>query len=452
MLALLLATSLGGRDELQVGGDALRSLPPPPHRAVPGSGVAWDVLLFVLDDVAAADLALYGGPVSCPNLEALAADGVSFSRCYANPTCAPTRRSMLTGHWWAVGNGEGCPGDVAGPTTPTLEEEFLPEALPLHASGIVGKWHLGPNPYPGGPVELAPIAHGFDHALAAGGNVQGCGGSSYHDWWRFDSQLGSHSSTFSDVYEPIAVRSAFAAWGTHPSPKLAVVSPNLAHTPMHAPPAPLLPPGYVVGLGNRARFEAMVRATDTVLGQVLAQVDRSTTLVVVVGDNGTPGLVAPEPNRAKGSVYERGVRVPLVVAGPGVSGGRSSDELVHVVDVWATAVEAGAGTPPGGSPYPIVSRSLGPILRDEPGAQGHEFVVSGHGWGTDGGLVCVVDRAGLKLRWRDTDADGDPEEEQLYDLVADPDELVDVSGDPGRAADLDRLRALLDSEVLPRVP
>ena len=89
----------------------------------------------------------------------------------------------------------------------------------------------------------------------------------------------------------------------------------------------------------------MIVALDTAVGQVLRRVSKE-TLVVFVGDNGTPGAVAPEPERAKRTTFERGLRVPLLVAGPGVPHG-ASDALVHVVDLYATVAElCGRGADP----------------------------------------------------------------------------------------------------------
>lgn len=392
-----------------------------------------DILLVVLDDVAAADLALYGGPVATPNLTALAGGGVLFTRAYANPTCAPTRRAMLTGHWWVTGNGPGCPGESADTNTPQGSEVFLPEALP-HASGICGKWHLGADPA-GGPTERAPIVQGFDFWLAGSpGNVDGCGGTGYSSWLRIDAEQGWHSSSISTGYEPTAVRQAWTAgWATATSPKLAVVSINLAHSPFHAPPPSLLPVNYVVGPGNLGKYEAMIVAYDTLLGQILAQVDLETTLVVVVGDNGTPPSVAPDRDKAKGTPFERGCRVPLVIAGGPTVGERVSDELVHAVDIWATLIEAGGGTAPGGSPFPIVSSSLMPILLDQPHAAPHEYVLVGSRWGDTDGDIASIRLDGTKLRQRDLDGDLTVDVTELYDLSTDPDEVVNQAANPAFA-------------------
>ena len=59
------------------------------------------------------------------------------------------------------------------------------------------------------------------------------------------------------------------------------------HSPYHVPPATLLPPGRSVGSDNRSRYEAMVAAMDTEIGELLSVVDLDDTLVIFVADNGT---------------------------------------------------------------------------------------------------------------------------------------------------------------------
>lgn len=392
-----------------------------------------DIFVYVLDDVAAADLALYGGPVSCPNIEALAAQGVSFTRAYSNPTCAPTRRAMLTGHWWVTGNGSPCPGDGADQNSPTLAEAFLPEVLSSYLSGLVGKWHVGVNPY-GLANELSPIAHGFDFWRAGSpSNVNECGGSSYTNWLRVDADFtGHHEALLTTTHEGIAARQAFVSgWPAASSPKLAVVCPNLAHAPFHAPPDSILPPGYVVAPGPRGRYEAMIVASDFLLGQMLAKVNLATTIVVVVADNGTPPSVAPNSAKAKGTTFERGVRVPLVVAGLPVNApGRSVGDLVHVVDIWATLIEVGSGSVPGGSPWEPAGVSLLPYLADQAHPDPHEWVLVGSRWGATNGDVASVRSDLTKLRALDAAGDGISEAMEFYDLVSDPGETVNLIADP----------------------
>lgn len=413
--------------------------------ALAGSPGAQDVLIFVLDDVAAEDLALHGGPVVLPALEALAQRGVTFERAYANPTCAPSRRSLFTGHWWLTGNGASCT-DASEPNSPPASEWMLPEMLPGHQSALVGKWHLGASPV-GRGWECAPLDQGFDRWLAgSAANVQSCGGQSYTSWMKVE--LCRERREF--AYEPLVVTEAALGFLAEPGgPRLTVVCPNLAHEPFHRPPEELLPAGYPPTVGARARYEAMLVALDGLLARLLAGVDLDRTLVMVVGDNGTPPEVAPDPLRAKSTTFERGIRVPLVVAGGPVNApGRRSQRLTHIVDLWATAIEWGQGQAVvrGRAPYPIRARSLVPTLQGRPD-KGHDFVIAGSQWGTDDGDRCIRTAGGLKLRQVDVDGDRIPEREELYDLVRDPHELRDLSGDPLRGRWVRHLRAVLEQHT-----
>ncbi len=406
-----------------------------------------DVVVFVWDDIGKLDIDLYGGSAPTPSLNALAAAGVTFTRAYANPMCEPSRLSLMTGVWAVTTNGVQ-PCDPPDAETPSLAYEFLPEALPLHISGLVGKWHLGADPL-GGPWQIAPIRHGFDYWTAGhAGNVSHCAGTNYGIWERVNASISFYSSTVVTTYEPAAVRDAFNLGWTHTaSPKLAVVAGQLAHGPFHVPPAPYFT-GPVPGT-TRGRYEAMIEANDYILGQMLANSDLETTLVIVVGENGTPGQVAPDSAKAKFTSYERGVRVPLVIAGAGVTNpGRVNDELVHLVDLWATAIEAGGGTAPGGSPRPIRSVSLGPILRDEVHAPPHTWVLVGHNWGHPGdrGNRAAVSVSVKLIQW-DDDGDTIVDREELFDLGADPLEATNLLTSPSYASDLAAARAFILAEA-----
>lgn len=403
------------------------------------------VLIVVLDDVAADDLALYGGPVVMPTLEGLAAGGVTFANALACANCAPSRRALLTGHWWLSDNGADCTGPSV--LTPTLAELFLPESMPGHASALVGKWHLGGSPISGNGWGCAPVDQGFDFAVAYhSGNVLACTGTSYEDWTESTLCAVSQSST----YEPIAVRDALlAGWAAVPFPRLAVVSANLAHQPFHVPPASLLPTGYPVPTSARKKFEAMCRAYDTLLAQMLVAVDLAHTLVLVVGDNGTPPLAAPFglEQRCKGTTYQRGIRVPLIAAGAGVSsGGRVANDLVHIADLWRTSIELGGGAAQSGGPYPLRSVSLAPVLANVAHAPLHDFVLVGCSWGTPNGDRAAVSET-RKLRQLDDDGDGLVDREEFYDLALDEDELVNRIASPGYALEIAAMRAWITAEA-----
>jgi len=91
---------------------------------------------------------------------------------------------------------------------------------------------------------------------------------------------------------------------------------------------------------------------------------RARTLITFAADNGTPSdVVLPpaDPARAKGTPFEGGVRVPMLIAGPGVAPGET-DALVHLVDLFPTVADlAGAPLDPS---IPLDGFSLRPLLGD----------------------------------------------------------------------------------------
>jgi arylsulfatase A-like enzyme len=124
----------------------------------------------------------------------------------------------------------------------------------------------------------------------------------------------------------------------------------------------------------------MTNAADTVVGKVLDVVESlgSDTYVIYIGDNGTPmyggdnnyidNMYITSVGRGKGTAYESGARVPMVIRGPGIAVGSRSTEFVHVVDLFATILTLAGLTPPAtnlsstGATVDSDSKSLTPIL------------------------------------------------------------------------------------------
>src|SRR5262249_49394124 len=151
-------------------------------------------------------------------------------------------------------------------------------------------------------------------------------------------------------------------------PWMATVSFSAAHAPYQQPPTALLPRATLdtsdFNCGNnttgtttgqfRVLSNQMIEALDAELGRLLVEVGLATrkrtgglnyhpeatdTMIVIIGDNGTyaPGVKAPfDPNHSKGTVYQTGVWVPLIVAGPLVtSPDREVTAMVNVADLYA---------------------------------------------------------------------------------------------------------------------
>ena len=172
-------------------------------------------------------------------------------------------------------------------------------------------------------------------------------------------------------------------------PWMATVSFASAHTPLMQPPLSLLPPGTDPGNGldckneddQRVLMNQMVTALDTELGRLLVDTkiarrgkdgslqydpSKSDTMIVLVGDNGTLGYVVKQPfdpERAKGTAYQTGVWVPLVVAGPLVNRpDRSVDSMVNVADVYELFGEIAGIDVHAAVPRTLDSRPMMPYL------------------------------------------------------------------------------------------
>jgi arylsulfatase B len=312
-----------------------------------------NVLLVIADDLGTDKLASYApagdAPLpATPTLDALAAGGVSFDNAWACPVCSPTRATILTGRYpFRHGVKFALPGSQAL----ALEEITIPEVLDLAqiqggpdvASGAIGKWHLQ-GAAEGGADH--PNLQGFDHfeGLLNGAPT---GPDGYYGWIETingESSLNTNYLTTEQVDDALAfIEGQDDRW-------FCWLAFNAPHTPFHAPPSELhgvdLPDVADPGDEPVPFFNAMVEALDSELGRLFASMDPevlASTTVIFVADNGTTGDVVLEPCdplRSKGTVYQNGVRVPLIVSGPGVLlPGRRENAPVDVSDLFATSLE-----------------------------------------------------------------------------------------------------------------
>ena len=316
--------------------------------ATPLTAQTPNTLLIVADDFGIDALGLYGlasNPAPTPNIDALASTGVRFENAYACPTCSPTRACMMTGRY-GFRTGVGFPL-MQGEDGLAASETLLPEALATGGvtSALMGKWHLGSDLGP-----ATPTAEGFDVFTGTiGGAV-----TNYSQWVKIENSVPSLSTAYVTT-DTIDESLTFISQTS--SPWFVQVSLHVPHTPYHAPPANLHTQN-LAGLNPAIHtvefFKAMVESMDTEIGRLLASIPAATlanTNIIFVGDNGTSGgSVEPpfNPARSKGTIYQNGIRVPLIFSGPAVSGSpRVEPSLAHVVDLFPTiAAMHGVSTSP----------------------------------------------------------------------------------------------------------
>jgi arylsulfatase A-like enzyme len=407
---------------------------------------AGNVLLIVADDLGADSFPLTAGAGASvppmPNLVALKNRGVLFSRAYGHPVCSPSRAAMLTGrHPFRTGIG----AQLVGAASPQLQaaEFTLPEAFAAnpstgHALAMFGKWHLNA----GAATNDTPrTIGGWPHFA---GSIAGAL-PDYSSWTKVTDGVAAATTAYAttdaidDAIDWIAERGS--------TPWFAWVALNAPHAPLHQPPLDLH--GYdAVAATNRNLYEAMCEAMDTEVGRLLAAVDLAATTVIFIGDNGTPQNVIQPPYTAahsKGTLYEGGTRVPLIIAGKGVAGpNRSSAAPVHCVDLYSTILElaginVAATQPPART---IDSRSVIPVLENRAEAPRHAFAEQfGSDLTTAQSGRAIIDAAGYKLIQFD---DG---HEEFYKTATDLNEATTLLGNVALSASDQAAYAALKLEL-----
>lgn len=368
-----------------------------------------NIVIVLGDDIAKIDVENY----STPSIDAMAAVGLWFDRAYSSPLCSQTRHEIMFGEYRTQNAGS---VTFPGPDTPNPDQYTTWDMLKSegYATCMVGKWHLGYHRYD---------EYGLDAWRSGRLSNEG----DHYTWQRWDDE----TETTSTVHDLIADRDAAIEWWNGTScPKALIVNVAAAHGPQQRPPDSLLPPGYPATPTGQERYEAQVIAWDTMLGQLYTAIDDGNTYWFVAGDNGTPGLVGGQ--NAKGTAYERGTNVPLLVAGPGISQGVRS-QVVGLVDLMGTLGQlVGAAPPPGYTALDTVS--FYPAL-------GSEMWV--------GRAAIYVDaeknfrsRAAVSDRWKVLRHKNLPD--VLYDLDADPTEQNALPLSEGPSAWVNGLVVLLD--------
>ncbi|NQT86984.1 sulfatase-like hydrolase/transferase, partial [bacterium] len=299
-----------------------------------------------------------------PCIASLAEQGMRFSNAYApGPMCTPTRASLLTGKSPAQLHMT-TPGPANRPVTnrrmiPPRHVDALPAAEVTiaellrkrnYATAHFGKWHLR-----GG----GPGAHGFDRHDGETGN----GGPGAYEDPNPKDIFGVTGRAMSFMEDQVALGKPFYV--------------QLSHYAVHGPTQALRSTRETFAdapTGRRHQnvdYAAMTRDLDTSVGMVLQKIESlgiaQNTYLVFMSDNGAGGRPGGQENSplagGKATLWEGGVRVPLIVRGPGVRAGSSCHESVIGYDLFPTFCQlAGenAALPPG-----VEGVSLAPLWTDK---------------------------------------------------------------------------------------
>jgi N-sulfoglucosamine sulfohydrolase len=434
-------------------------------------------LLFILTEDQGAQLSFLGTPgLQTPHMDSLARSGVYFNHAFvAYPVCSASKAAIYTGlhshangilnntlnyHKPAAQVTDAERGHVLSRTNrirdglPTLVER-------LHAAGyyqgVTSKLHVLPN-------EKFP----YDEYLAKGPARAGVADflarakKTGRPWHLFLNISPSHRPYPNSDRQPIRVQ------------------PAEVKLPAYLPDTPIVRQDW-------AEYLAAIEVADGRVGEGLAALrdsgDEANTIVVFLGDHG------PTFQHGKMTLYDLGLRTPLMIRVPGMKGGFRTDALASTLDLTPTLLDL-LGLEPLPKTHGV---SLKPVLAGAPGAKGHDFIfaqISHRGpLPNDGmqersvsdGRWKLIYREKLSPAWRQVQADSkdakpwgnrtyaetvrvkdqfpaqyrilaemDPQSLggkvpplELYDLHSDPDEMNNLVASPPHRAERDRLHAAL---------
>ena len=361
-----------------------------------------NIIYILADDLGYNEVGAYGQSIiQTPTLDQLAADGMLFTQHYSgSPVCAPSRGSLLTGKH--TGNayirdnfemGGWGPDEPEGQLPLPDAEITIAELLkPLgYKTGFVGKWGLG-----GPDSEGHPVRQGFD--LFYGYLCQRVAHNYYptHLWHnedpdslegntyfaahqRIDEPLESNEGYYERFtgaqYAPDLMLSSALEFieSNKNDPFFLVFATPVPHLALQVPPESLIQyddldedgaylgdRGYLPHPKPLAAYAGMISRMDRDIGQILALVDdlglTDNTIVMFSSDNGTTytgGVNADYFNSVgelrglKGSVFEGGIRVPMIVKWPNnIAAGTTSDHISAFWDVMPTIAEIAGATVP----------------------------------------------------------------------------------------------------------
>ncbi len=354
-----------------------------------------NVIFILADDLGWADLPVYGNQFNeAPNIDKLAEDGIRFTNAYAaSPVSSPTRASIMSGQYPArLGINDFILGHwrpYEQVTVPRNRTQFLPEEIITigeimkmagYSTGYFGKWHLGVEP------QHHPLRQGFDEANIGQGayNVKFNPPRESKNSIRFSDQITEFGLQFIEK--------------NRDRPFFLLLSHSDVHVQLNADSTLInkyLNKKTVPGYPGNAVYAAMVEHLDTNIGEIMDKLEETglenNTILIFYSDNG--GLIARydripliaedkipiykdsplkyiassnAPLRAeKGTLYEGGIRVPLIIRWPGkIPEGKVSEAIVSSIDFYPTLLDITGIPAP--SDQIIDGKSILPaITRDE---------------------------------------------------------------------------------------
>ncbi|MFK7834287.1 MAG: sulfatase-like hydrolase/transferase [Winogradskyella sp.] len=392
-----------------------------------------NILVIIADDAGWNDVGYNGSEIQTPNIDFLANNGVKLNRFYANPTCSPSRVSLLTG---MPASRIGIVAPISGRSNKTLSDSIttLPQALKQknYETALFGKWHLGLN------IENGPNAFGFDYSY---GFLHGQIDQYTHkykngdaSWYRNDKMLEEKGHA-TDLITKETIE-----WITTQHDKKKPFYMQLAYSAPHFPlqeeykwKAPYL---STIKNSSRRDFAAAMSHMDDGIGQVLKTLNEQqiadNTLVIFISDNGAMKHWYPNtqyngehgPNDVlgsnyplkewKASNYDGAIRVPAIMYWKDKLKPDDNPNFIAITDVMPTLLSLIDVV----VPKDVEGVNVWQTLLQKEVASNHDIYVRGHK------QESLIHKPWKIIRQRHKD--NSPATYQLFNIVEDPTEQNNV--------------------------
>lgn len=427
-----------------------------------------NILFLFTDDQAPDTIRALGNPlIKTPNLDRLVKQGTAFTNAYimggSSPAvCSPSRAALFSGRTlWNLEN-QGLYGYEISERYPTLPQVFRESGYTTFGTGKNEPGRLG---------------H-FNRSFSHGDKILFKGMSNQynlqlHDYredgdYNRQNRVTHRGKQSAEVYADATIE-FLEEHGNKNEPWLAYVSFQTPHDPKQCPEEYLamykpedmpLPKSYkpehpfdngMLRIRDEklakfprteeaikkhlAEYYAMVTHTDAQIGRILdkleASGERDNTIIVFASDNGL--AIGRHGLMGKQNVYEHSVKVPFIIAGPGIPQGEKRDQLCYIYDIYPTLCEmVGVKTPD-----TVQYQSMMPMINNADAPHRDYLSFGFMNWQRS-----VRDKQYKLIEYcvkgkRHT---------QLFDLTQDPEETKNLAGDPAYAGTVQRLRKLLEEE------
>ncbi len=317
-----------------------------------------NIIYIEADDLGWFDLGFQGNQFyDTPNIDELASQGMVFTNAYSAATnCAPSRASLMTGQYtprhgiYTVGRSDRGKSEdrklIPVKNTLSIAKDNLTIAHALKTAGYktctIGKWHISND----------PLENGFDINIA-GGHGANVFQKGYHSPYNYPNCVQEAEGEY--LTDRLTNEAIDFITANKDSSFFLYLAYYTVHLPLEAKPETEAKYARKMRTHRQenAAYAAMIESLDENIGRLLKHIENTgivkNTLLVFTSDNGALWKISKQwPLRSgKGSYFEGGIRVPLIIRWPDkIEPGTSSDVPVCNIDFFPTFLSVAGASPP----------------------------------------------------------------------------------------------------------